>query len=125
MLGFGRFDFRSYPQDYPRLRFCVLGAATDRRSAGARVREVVRLLLWIEDCVDVSRTMQHTDDIDAVIARHGESNVPPDRKTAHARRQFVAGTAHHRLRRQLPRARTAGYPSTFMTNFTLRHDWPA
>ena len=46
--------------------------------------------------------MQHSDYIDPVIERHVENNVAPERKTAHAQRQFVAGTAHHRLRRHYP-----------------------
>lgn len=41
--------------------------------------------------------MQHTDDIDPAIERQVEDNVPPERKTAYAWRQFVAGTTHHRL----------------------------
>ena len=46
--------------------------------------------------------MQHADDIDPIIKRYIENNVPAERKTAHACRQFVAGTAHHRLRRHYP-----------------------
>ena len=49
--------------------------------------------------------MQHTDNIDSVIKRQVENNVAPNWKAAHARRQFVAGTAHHWLRRQHPELR--------------------
>ena len=46
--------------------------------------------------------MQHTDDIDPAIERQVEDNVPPERKTAYAWRQFVAGTTHHRLHCEYP-----------------------
>ena len=54
----------------------------------------------MEDRVDVSRTMQHTDDIDPVITRYVENNVTPNWKAAHTWRQFVAGSAQLRLRSQ-------------------------
>lgn|GEM_PF-2485885 len=63
------------------------------------------LLLRMEDCVDVSRTMQHTDDIDSGIKRYVENNVSPNRKAAHVRCQFVTGPAHLRLGRQQPELR--------------------
>ncbi len=56
-------------------------------------------------CVDVSRAMQHTDDIDSRIKRYVENNISPNRKAAHVRRQFVTGPAHLRLGRQQPELR--------------------
>ena len=49
--------------------------------------------------------MQHTDYIDSVIQRDVENNLTPNWKAAHTRREFVAGTAHHWLRRQHPELR--------------------
>jgi hypothetical protein len=68
-------------------------------------------LLRIEHRVDVARAVQHTDDIDPVDERYEEDNVAPHRKTAHARREFFASAAHHRLRGQHPAVRRGHPPS--------------
>ena len=54
----------------------------------------------MEDGVDISRTMQHTYDVDSVIKRSVENKVPSKWKAAHPGSEFVAGTAHHWLRRE-------------------------
>src|SRR3989304_5322820 len=52
--------------------------------------------------MDVPRAVQPPDHIDSVVKRCVEDNIAPERKAAHARAQFVAGPAHHGLRRQQP-----------------------